>query len=94
MWHNPQPGSCGILARSARLIRSWMPHQIEVFTSMRLVKVIVSKAESVGSFSPAATTFPSAILIRATRRFFDAASLRYTASAICPAWNRLHFASP
>ncbi|WP_329232762.1 hypothetical protein OG488_25375 [Streptomyces sp. NBC_01460] len=85
MWDNPQPGSRGILARSARFIRSWMPHQIEVFTSMRLVKVIVWKAESAGSFSPAATIFPSAILIRATGRFVYAASLRNTASAICPA---------
>ncbi|MCX5415555.1 hypothetical protein [Streptomyces sp. NBC_00059] len=71
-----------------------MPHQIEVFTSMRLLKVIVSMAESAGSFGPAATTFPSAILIRATGRFFDAASFRDTASTICPTWNCLYFAHP
>ncbi len=68
-----------------------MPQQIEVFTSVRIVEVIVSKVENAGSSSPATTTFSSAILIRSAGRFFDAASLRIAASAIRRAWDCLYF---
>nr|WP_246618164.1 hypothetical protein [Streptomyces javensis] len=68
-----------------------MPRQIEAFTSVRTVEVIKSKVENAGSSSPAATTFSSAILIRSAGRFFDAASLRIAASAICRAWDCWYF---
>ena len=51
-------------ARSTALIRSWMPVQIDAFTSLRTVEAIASRVENAGRSSPAPTTFSSAMLIR------------------------------
>lgn len=66
-------------------MRSWMPVQIEAFTSVRIFEAILSKVENPGSSSPASTTFSSAMLIRSAGRFFAAASLRIDCSTICRA---------
>ncbi|WP_431961801.1 hypothetical protein [Actinacidiphila sp. bgisy160] len=76
-------------ARWTAPIRSWMPAQIEAFTSPRTFEAITSKVENAGSSSPASTTFSSAMLIRSAGRFFAAASLRIDCSAIlrASAWS-------
>ncbi len=68
---------------------SWMPAQIEAFTSARIFEAILSNVENPGSSSPASTTFSSAMLIRSAGRFFAAASLQIDCSAIrrASAWS-------
>lgn len=63
-------------------MRSWIPAQIEAFTSVRIFEAILSKVENPGSSSPASTTFSSAMLMRSAGRFFAAASLRIDCSTI------------
>jgi hypothetical protein len=59
-----------------------MPMQIVAFTSVRTLAASACSVVKPGSSRPASTAFSSTRLIRSAGRFFTAASLRITASAI------------